>query len=65
MRPADIQGPPCDCPECRQAQVSDKPILRDPDTGKWLHGYPLKRVHDAAANCLQAVKDLAAKKAMR
>lgn len=65
MKEADWKREPCTCGECVQAGVSMKPQLRDPQTGQWQHGYRLKRNYDAAAECLQAVKDLAAKKAMR
>lgn len=43
MKDADFIAPPCDCAECRQAGVSHLEIRRDPYTGRWLHGYELRR----------------------
>lgn len=43
----DFERPACDCGECRQAGVSDRPQLRHSRTGVWLHGYELKRVYEA------------------
>ena len=49
MRDADFIGPPCECPECKQAGISSLPTRRDPYTGRMLHGYPLRRWYAAAA----------------
>lgn len=49
MKREDFEREPCTCPECVQAGVDDKPQRRDRYTGEWLHGYPLKRNHDAEA----------------
>lgn len=38
---------PCPCAECRQAGVSDLPQVVNGKTGEALHGYPLKRWHEA------------------
>lgn len=43
----DFEREPCDCGECRQAGVSDRPQLRSARTGAFLHGYELKRVYEA------------------
>jgi hypothetical protein len=48
MKPEDFRRGPCACPECRQAGVDEKPQLRDPQSGRWLHGYDLRRNYDAA-----------------
>ena len=45
--PADFIGPPCGCPACVQAVVNEHEQRRDPWTGKWLHGYDLKRWYEA------------------
>jgi hypothetical protein len=48
MKLSDIERqPPCLCGECKQAGVSDLPLRRDPHTGVFLHGYPLKRWYAA------------------
>lgn len=59
MRPEDYTRQPCDCPECKQAGVDQEIQYRDQYTGKWLHGYELKRLHDARKKFweeMQAVK---------
>lgn len=50
MKRDDYESPPCHCPDCSQAGVTDKPLRRDPRSGKWLHGYALKAVYDAEAD---------------
>lgn len=47
MKLEDIEGPPCKCPACFQAGVSDKPQRRDPRSGELLHGEPLRRWYEA------------------
>ncbi len=47
MTREDYEQAPCTCPICRQAGVHMKPQIRDRYTGAWLHGYDLKRWHDA------------------
>ena len=47
MKLEDIQAPPCSCGQCVQAGVSHLPLRRDPQTRAFLHGYDLKRWHDA------------------
>lgn len=64
MKRADFERAPCQCGECQQAGVSDKLQLRDPQTGKWLHGYSLLRCYNAADACLTAFKALVKKRAM-
>lgn len=56
MKPADFVGRPCDCPNCRQAGVTELAIRRDPRSGEWLHGYDLKRWYDAKARFEQAAR---------
>ena len=43
MKTQDFIREPCSCGECQQAGVSALEQRRDPWTGKWLHGYDLKR----------------------
>jgi len=47
MKPADHVGPPCSCPLCVQAGVTQLEARRDPRSGVWLHGYDLKRWYEA------------------
>lgn len=47
MTARDMIQPPCSCGECQQAGVSALEQRRDPQTGQWLHGYPLKRWYEA------------------
>ena len=47
LKAEDFIGPPCDCVPCRQADVSDREIRRDPSTGRWLHGMDLWRWYEA------------------
>lgn len=47
MKRADFERGPCPCAECRQAGVSELEQVRDPQTGAYLHGYPLKRWYEA------------------
>lgn len=44
---SDFEQAPCPCGECVQAGVAGFPQLRDWSSGKWLHGYDLKRVYEA------------------
>lgn len=46
MKAEDFIAPPCACGECVQAGVSDQELRRDPHTGRWLHGYALKRWYE-------------------
>jgi hypothetical protein len=50
---ADFEQAPCQCVECVRAGVHEKPQRRDPWSGKWLHGYDLKRLYDAEARFWQ------------
>ncbi len=59
MKRADFEREPCPCAECEQAGVSDRVQVRDPQTGAFLHGYPLRRWHEAADRCLADVRKLA------
>lgn len=43
MKPEDFIGEPCSCERCVRAGVTDKPLRRDPWTGKLLHGVELRR----------------------
>lgn len=56
MNAADFIGEPCECPECYQAQVTDKPLRRDPMTPKWLHGHELRRWYEAKAQFEQQAR---------
>jgi hypothetical protein len=47
MKLDDIEAPPCQCPECFQAGVTDRKQRRDPRSGAWLHGQALRRWWDA------------------
>lgn len=47
MKAEDFTAPPCNCPECFQAGVTDKELRRDPRTGKLLHGQALRRWYEA------------------
>lgn len=49
MKPEDFRREPCTCPECIQAGVSTLEQVRDPQSGRWLCGYPLKRWYEAKA----------------
>lgn len=40
-------GPPCRCRECQDAGVSTRHIHRDVETGRWMHGEPLRRWYEA------------------
>lgn len=42
MNHHDFRQPPCKCPDCRQADVTDLEQVRDPHTGKFLHGHALR-----------------------
>lgn len=65
MNREDFEGKPCSCGECVQAQVSGKPIRRDPRTGAWLHGYKLRRVIEAEERFWKEFRDKFGKKVMR
>ena len=65
MKREDFEAPPCQCPECTQAGVTDKSLRRDPRSGKWLHGYALKGVYLAEAEFWARVKRLGDAKALR
>lgn len=47
MKPEDFIGAPCACGECMQAGVQTLETRRDRETGRWLHGYALKRWYEA------------------
>jgi hypothetical protein len=64
IRREDFVRPPCTCAECRQAGVDTQEQVRDPDSGKWLHGYALKRYYDAADRCLAGFQQLVKSKGM-
>lgn len=49
----DMISPPCGCPECFQAGVSEKDQRRDPQTGAWMHGESLRRWYEARENFLK------------
>ena len=64
MRREDISQPPCSCPDCRQAGVSDRPVVRDPHSGKLLHGQELRRYYEAADGFLARFKVLVNEKSL-
>lgn len=49
MKTEDFVQGPCACSECHQAGVTELPQRRDPRSGAWLHGYHLRRWHEARA----------------
>lgn len=65
MKREDHEQGPCTCGDCQQAGVSHLNQRRDPFSGKWLHGYDLKRLYDAADACREMVKKLASMKGMK
>jgi hypothetical protein len=56
MKPSDIQAAPCHCGECRQAGVTDLALRRDPMSGRWLHGYDLRRWYTAKAEFIRKAR---------
>ena len=56
MKIQDHTSAPCKCLDCQQAGVSDRPQIRDPQTGENLHGYRLKRYHAAADAALARIR---------
>lgn len=65
IKPADYQREPCDCGECRQAGVDDKPQLRDPRSGAFAHGYALKGMYDAKESFWALVKQKKSERSYR
>jgi hypothetical protein len=65
MKRDDFEGPPCSCPDCTQAGIAGANTQRDPKTGKWLHGYALKRVLESRAEFWERVKAISDRKGMR
>lgn len=61
MKREDFEGPPCSCPACFQAGVSEQPQIRDRYTGKWLHGQDLRRWYEAKAKFEELAKTIKAK----
>lgn len=49
MNHHDFRQPPCCCAECRQAGVDTLEQVRDPHTGRFLHGHALRRWYEARA----------------
>lgn len=58
MRIQDHTSAPCSCPECEQAGVTDRPQIRDPQTGEKLHGYRLKRYWQQADEAMARIRQL-------
>lgn len=56
MSQKDFIGPPCDCGACRQANVDALEQVRDPRSGKWLHGYQLKAWYGARDKFREAAR---------
>lgn len=65
MKREDFEGPPCHCPDCVRADVTEKPIRRDYRTGKWVHGYELRKLYEAEADFWNRVKAISDRKGMR
>jgi hypothetical protein len=64
MKREDFVGDPCTCPECVQAGVSTQELRRDYQTGRWLHGYALKRWYEALDEARAAMRAAVNKMAM-
>ena len=47
MKIQDFRAASCDCPECRQTGVDTLEQVRDPHTGRLLHGHELRRWYEA------------------
>jgi hypothetical protein len=54
-----VMKAPCTCGECVQAGVSELPQVVNVKTGEALHGYALKRWHEARENFLEAARKAA------
>ena len=64
MKHEDFEQMACTCPECVQAGVSTLVQIRDRHTGKFLHGYPLKKWYEARDRFWQTCHEQAQKRAM-
>ena len=56
MKIQDHTGGCCHCGECQQAGITDRPQIRDPQSGVLLHGYALRRYHEAADAALERIR---------
>lgn len=56
MRPEDFIAAPCACGACQQANVTQLEVRRDPRSGRWLHGYELKRWYEARQAAREAFR---------
>jgi len=65
MKTQDFIREPCSCGECQQAGVSALEQRRDPWTGKWLHGYDLKRWYQAKDTVREKFNAMISGKGMR
>ena len=65
MKHEDFQQMACACGDCQQAGVSALVQVRDPRTGKFLHGYDLKRWYVARDAFWKTFHEQAAKRAMK
>lgn len=65
MRIQDHTSKPCTCGECQQAGVSDRPQVRDPQSGRMLHGYPLKAYWAQADAMVERMRRIIAEKAIK
>ena len=61
MKREGFKAPPCTCPECRQAGVSDRELVRDPQRGRWLHGHELRRWYEAQAQFKKLAREAVGK----
>lgn len=61
MKIEDFRAAPCACPECRQAGVTDLERVRDPQTGRLLHGSELRRWYEARAQFKRLAREAVGK----
>jgi hypothetical protein len=65
MKHEDFEREPCQCGDCQQAGVSNLIQIRDRLTGRWIHGYPLKKWYEARDAFWTAFHAQAQKRAMK
>ena len=57
--------PPCPCPECKHAGMSDKELVRDGRTHEWLHGAKLAAWYAAKDDFERRVQAAFSRRTMR
>jgi hypothetical protein len=57
MKTADHTSAPCSCLDCRGAGITDRPTVRDPVTGAWLHGYKLAKYWRESDAALDRIRE--------